>query len=207
MTTFFRLFFTFWISTLAWQSQAQEQRFRAGINVGVTAAQINGDNSASFNKLGFTAGVRTHILLTEKSDVVVEILYSQRGSRTELVRNTGSPQEIIHLNYIEVPVFYTLKDWYQEDDEYYKMQFQAGLSFGRLFSTRFDQSPLEPAGPFFRKTDLSWLGGVTLHVSRPLGFYARYTRSINLLFKNNPSNPNANSLLSFYLTFGGVYVF
>ena len=87
------------------------------------------------------------------------------------------------------------------------MHFQAGLSYGRLFNTSFVDSPLAPTGPFFRENDFSWLAGITFHTNAHVGFYARYTRSMNLLFKNTDTNPNANSLLSFFLTFGGTYVF
>ena len=184
-----------------------QQRFKAGINIGLTAAQINGDESAEFNKLGLTAGVRAYTILTEKSDILIEILFSQRGSRTKVINGTTVPQKIIQLNYIEVPVIYTIKDWYQDDDDYYKMHFQAGLSYGRLFSSQFENTALEVTAPFLRENDFSWLAGITFHTNAHVGFYARYTRSINLLFKNEADNPNANSLLGYFLTFGGTYVF
>lgn len=188
-------------------SLLSQQRFKAGINLGVTAAQINGDDSANFNKLGLTAGLRAVTLLGPKSDLLIEILYSQRGSRTELLNNTGIPQRIINLHYIEVPVIYNIKDWYQEEEDYHKMHFFGGVSYGRLFSSDFENSPLEQAAPFFRENDFSWLVGASFHLNSHVGFYARYTRSINLLFKNTANNPNANSLLGFFLTFGGTYVF
>jgi len=186
---------------------AQTQRFKAGFNLGLTAAQINGDDSAEFNKLGLSAGLRAYTILTPKSDIIIEILFSQRGSRTKFGNNSNIPSQLIKLNYIEVPIIYTIKDWYQEEDDYYKMHFQAGLSYGRLFNTSFVDSPLAPTGPFFRENDFSWLAGITFHTNEHVGFYARYTRSMNLLFKNTDANPNANSLLSFFLTFGGTYVF
>lgn len=185
----------------------QTQRFKAGINLGLTAAQINGDDSAEFNKLGLTAGVRVYTILTEKSDLIIEILYSQRGSRTKLLANASGPDQLINLQYIEVPVIYTIKDWYQEDEDYHKMHFQAGLSYGRLFNSKFESTGLSVTQPFLRENDFSWLAGITFHTNAHVGFYARYTRSMNLLYKNTHSNPNENSLLSFYLTFGGVYVF
>lgn len=184
-----------------------QQRFKAGINVGLTAAQINGDESADFNKLGLTAGVRAYTILSPKSDILIEILFSQRGSRTKVINGTTVPQKIINLNYIEVPLIYTIKDWYQDDEDYYKMHFQAGLSYGRLFGSEFTNTALEVTQPFLRENDFSWLAGITFHTNAHVGFYARYTRSINLLFRNEADNPNANSLLSFFLTFGGTYVF
>ncbi|MEM1120615.1 MAG: porin family protein [Bacteroidota bacterium] len=185
----------------------QVQRFKAGINLGLTAAQINGDESAEFNKLGVTAGLRAYTMLTEKSDLLIEILYSQRGSRTKLLANSVGPDQLINLQYIEVPVIYTIKDWYQEKEDYHKMHFQAGLSYGRLFGSRFENTGLSVTQPFLRENDFSWLAGITFHTSKHVGFYGRYTRSMNLLYRNTDTNPNANSLLSFYLTFGGVYVF
>ena len=186
---------------------AQEQRFKAGITLGLTAAQINGDDSADFNKLGISAGIKAITILTPKSDMVIELLYSQRGSRTTFGKNSGVPDRFINLQYIEVPVIYTIKDWYQEDDDYHKMHFQGGLSYGRLFGSSFENSPLEAASPFFRENDFSWILGITFHANANTGFFARYTRSMNLLYKNDTTNPNVNSLLSFFLTFGGTYVF
>ncbi|MEM6317710.1 MAG: porin family protein [Bacteroidota bacterium] len=184
----------------------QAQRFKAGFNVGLTAAQIDGDESAKFNKLGLSAGLRAYTILTPKSDLIIEILFSQRGSRTQPIV-TGALQRKINLYYIEVPVIYTFKDWYQDDEDYHKMHFQAGLSYGRLFNSEFTNSGLAITQPFLRENDVSWLAGITFHINAHTGFYARYTRSFNLLYKNSDANPNANSLLSYFLTFGGVYVF
>jgi len=184
-----------------------QQRFKAGIVLGVTASQINGDNSAQFNKLGLTAGLKVNTILTEKSDFILEMLLSQRGSQTELFPRTGALQQTIHLDYIQVPLLFNYKDWWDEDEDYYKMHFQGGLSYSRLFNTRFDNSPLEEAGPFFRKDDISWMAGTTFFANEHLGFFARYNRSINLLFKNSDANPNVNSLLSYFLSFGVNYVF
>jgi len=187
-------------------SLSAQQRFKAGIVMGVTAAQINGDNSANFNKLGLTAGLKVNTILTDRSDFAIEILLSQRGSRTEL-GNSNVQQQTIHLDYIEVPLIYNYKDWLDKEGDFYKMHFHAGLSYGRLFNTRFDNSPLEESGPFFRENDFSWLAGTTFFVNEQLGFFARYNRSINLLFKTTSTNPNTNSLLSYFLSFGGNYIF
>jgi len=184
-----------------------QQRFKAGLVLGITAAQINGDNSAKFNKLGINAGLKLNTILTDRSDFIVEILFSQRGSQTELIPSSGIQQQKIHLDYIEVPIIYNYKDWLDKKEDYYKMHFHAGFSYGRLFNTRFDNSPLEEAGPFFRENDFSWLAGITFFTNEHIGIFARYNRSINLLFKNTPTNPNTNSLLGFFLSFGGNYVF
>jgi len=185
--------------------QAQ-QRFKAGVVLGVTAAQINGDDSAEFNKLGFTGGLRAVTILSERSDVLIELLYSQRGSQTALSSNSVAFQRVVHLDYIEVPILFNYKDWLADDD-YYKLHFHGGLSYGRLFNSRFEDSPLEEAAPFFRENDFSWAAGVTFFINKNVGFSARYTRSINLLFKSDDTNTNVNSLLSYFLSFSGNYIF
>ena len=186
--------------------QAQ-QRFKAGIVLGITAAQINGDDSAEFNKLGLTGGLRAVTILSEKSDILIELLYSQRGSQTALSSNAVAFQRVIHLDYIEVPILFNYKDWLAGDKDYYKLHFHGGLSYGRLFNSRFEDSPLEEAAPFFRENDFSWAAGVTYFINKNVGFSARYTRSINLLFKSDSTNPNVNSLLSYFLSFSGNYIF
>ena len=184
-----------------------QQRFKAGVVLGLTAAQINGDNSANFNKLGINAGLKVNTILTDRSDVIIELLFSQRGSQTELLRNSGRQQQIIHLDYIEVPIIFNYKDWLDDKEDFYKMHFHAGISYGRLFNTRFDNSPLDEAGPFFRENDFSWLAGITFFTNEHIGIFARYNRSINLLFRSTSANPNTNSLLGHFLSFGGNYVF
>ena len=184
-----------------------QQRFKAGMVLGLTAAQINGDNSAKFNKLGINAGLKVNTILTDRSDLIIELLFSQRGSQTELLPNSGRQQQIIHLDYIEVPIIFNYKDWLIEKEDYYKMHFHAGISYGRLFNTRFDNSPLEEAGPFFRENDFSWLAGITFFTNEHIGIFVRYNRSINLLFKSTSANPNTNSLLGHFWSLGGNYVF
>ena len=80
---------------------APSQRFKAGILVGFNGSQINGDASAGFNKLGLVAGVRGVTVINEKMEISIELLYSQRGSRSELFNstNTNIPFKI-ELNYI-----------------------------------------------------------------------------------------------------------
>ncbi len=95
------LFFTM-LFALSFSAHAQRnQRFKAGILAGVTAAQIDGDASAGYNKVGLQAGLRGIVLLNQKQDASIEILFTQRGSRNEA---KTPPFFKTTLNYIEVPV-------------------------------------------------------------------------------------------------------
>ena len=88
--------------------QAQS-RFKGGIVGGFNAAQIDGDESAGYNKLGLNAGIRGLAELGGRLQLSIDMLYSQRGART------SSKESFVNrtctLNYLEVPVLLNIRDW------------------------------------------------------------------------------------------------
>ncbi len=195
-------------------NDAAAQRFGAGVIVGLTGSQINGDQVAGFDKLGFTAGLRGVVYVSDRIDVSTELLYSQRGSQSELIQgNTVAFPFKISTNYIEVPVLFNIQDWLDtETEEFYKLHFHAGFSYGRLINSSVEDesnvSPLVRLQDLFNKNDYSWIAGATFYLNKHLGFTGRYTRSINLLYRNSPDSPiNARSLRGFFLTFQVLYMF
>lgn len=138
------------------------QRFSAGMSAGFNACQIDGDLLAGFDKIGLTAGIRTVIEFESVWNVSMEFLYSERGSRPDVFNPTYDPDINISLKYVEIPVFVSLGDWYQEEGDYYKASFQAGLSYGRLLdakTTDYYHSE-EDGGYFTQVTNLFARGGV-----------------------------------------------
>jgi hypothetical protein len=209
----FRIFlFAFLFSLLTTGAANAQQRFGAGLVAGVNAAQIQGDDSAGYNKLGFRAGVRGIARLSEKADFGLDLLYSQRGSASELVPNNAFLRYVIHLDYIEVPVWFTYKDWLSPEG-YYRLQGFAGLSYGRLFGTRVEETILEDEQDFFAKNDLSINLGAGFRVSQRFALEVHYIRSVLPLYNNRKHLNNAGlprykySLWGYFLTFQGVYEF
>lgn len=197
----------FLVSIALIQTNQAQQRFKAGIAVGVNAAQINGDDSAGFNKLGLMGGLKAGAYLQEKTELGVEILFSQRGSQSTFFPNQGTAPNRIQLNYVEAPITFTFKDWYSEDADYYKMHFHAGFSYGRLINASADNGTVLVNE--FKDNDFGVLAGVTYFASPKFGLTFRYNRSMTPLFnRETSSNPvNANTLWGFFLTFNGVYLF
>ena len=78
-------------------SSAQEQRFNAGLVVGLNASQIDGDQLAGFDKLGLTAWVRGIAKLGETIDMNIEFLYSERGSKPDAFDAVFEPD--IHIEF------------------------------------------------------------------------------------------------------------
>jgi len=183
----------------------QAQTFKAGLILGVTASQINGDADAGFNKPGIEGGIKSLVNLSEKTDLSLEILYSQRGSKEE-ARADGQVQDIYRIDYVAVPVIFSFKDW--EDINYYRLHFHTGLSYGRLIKAELDN---EVDNTEFveewRENDLSVLVGATYFANEHLGFTFRYNRSLILLYKNDGSGNNRDSLLPYNLSLHVLYMF
>lgn len=178
---------------------AQEQRFKAGVLIGVNAAQINGDQTAGFNKLGIVGGLRGVAILKDKMELSVEMLFSQRGSQTELIPDQFVVQRVIHLNYIEVPVLFNYMDWFIEEDVYYKMHFHGGLSYGRLLNASTKEVSINVDN--LAQNDFSWVLGATFYPRKKIGLTIRYNRSINKLLTEG------GDLIGYFLNFHAVYMF
>ncbi|MEM9920534.1 MAG: outer membrane beta-barrel protein [Bacteroidota bacterium] len=190
-----------------------QRRFKAGPIVGVTAAQIDGDRYAGYNKLGLSSGIRVEAVLTERAALSVEILYSQRGSQSELVRGTDLFPFQIKTNYIAVPIQYNYKDWLVEEDgedPYHKVSIAGGITYSRLINATIEDgtpsSPFTNLADFFAQDDISLNIGAAFFAGPHVGFSFRWTRSIVLLYERGDSNLNANSMRSKFLTFNVMYL-
>lgn len=203
---FFTILFA---STTLSAQEAVERRFKGGIVGGFNLSQIEGDDAAGYNKIGLQGGVRVAIILKEKMDLGVEMLFSQRGSAARNM-NQGAFAFNLTLNYIEVPILFNYMDWLAEDEDYYRLHFHAGFSYGRLISSSSDNdnnTNFTILGDFFRDNDVSWIAGATYYVNENLGFTARYSRSLYPFFVPDENTPNAKPLIGYQITFQTVYMF
>ena len=192
---------------------AQEQRFKAGIILGVNASQINGDDIAGFDKLGLRGGLRGIILLGERSDLTVDLLFSERGSASELVPNNQSLRRIVRTRYVEVPVLFNYRDWLSPKG-HYQVHIAGGLSYGRLFDTFVDAfGVIEEEQVNFSNNDLSLVVGVGYAPSPKLEFAVRYNRSVIPLYNNDKYLTSAGiprfkyMLWGYFLSFEAIYQF
>lgn len=192
---------------------AYGQRFTAGMGAGFNACQIDGDMLAGFDKIGLTAGIRTTIEFESVWNVHMEFLYSERGSRPDVFNPEYDPDINISLKYVEIPVYVSLGDWWQEEGEYYKASFHAGLSYGRLLSARTTDyyhtgdDSYDQLVQYFSDNDLSWLVGAAIRFSPRWGMTCRYTSSITPLLNPAKYDLATERLRGYFLTFRLDYYF
>ena len=192
-----------------------QPRFRAGAVVGLTASQIDGDRSAGYNKLGFQGGLRVIAALKGRHEASMEFLFSQRGCQNELIpRDFDLYPFSLTLNYVEVPVQWHFKDWLIEYDDaklnYYKVSFNAGLSYARLINSKVDDDfyALNGVVPdYLKKNDLSLVLGANFFANRHLGFTVRWNRSLVLMYDSRTSPQGGKSWNGHCLYFQTVYLF
>ncbi len=178
----------------------EAQRFGASVVAGLNASQVDGDKLAGYHKLGLNLGLKSSVYLSDRFDLNIEFLYSERGS----INPKGIEQ--IKLQYIELPVLLNYMDWLSDDEMYYRLQFYGGVSVGRLFQAKFiDNSGfLTQFEDVLQKNDLSWIGGFLYKVNLNWGFGARYTASLNRLSKGDGSD-TLPDLRGYFLTFRVEY--
>ena len=193
--------------------QAQTQRFKAGLVLGVNASQINGDDVAGFDKLGLRGGIRGVAVLGERTDLSVDILFSERGSASELIAGNAGFRLLVRTRYVEVPVLFHYRDWLS-DKGHYQVHVAGGLSYGRLFSSFVEGfGIIEEEQTNFNANDISIVAGIGYAPSPKFELAIRYNRSLTPLYNNQKHLNTAGipkfkyMLWGYFLNFDMIYLF
>ncbi len=179
------------------------QKFGGTMILGFNASQIDGDRLAGYDKLGINAGIGLNYNLKEPWQLNIDFLFSQRGSRSSFIKNKYEPIRKITLNYLELPVYISYRDWFLNKEQYYKIQGYAGLSAGRLFSVKNSLNDSDFDEKNFIKNDLSYLIGAKFYFNKHIAISSRYTRSLFRMYRH--PDDGSKSLLGYFLNFGFIY--
>lgn len=175
----------------------QAQKFSGTAVLGLNAAQIDGDGIYGYDKFGITGGLRLGYQVANKTNILLELLYSQRGSAPDI--SFSGDRNTIDLKYIEIPLLVEYNDWYIEDEDYYKVGIEGGLSYGNLFSvTSSNEIAINELGGY-KKHDLSYTVGLRYSINKRWAGVFRYSKSIIRIYKNEDSQ--LDGLLSHWLSF------
>lgn len=116
-----------------------KQRFLAGVIAGVNTSQIDGDYYSGYDKPGFFIGAQGAARLTRDIDLVVELLYNQKGSFGNYKPGAFAVQKRPHeleLHYAEVPFLIR----FNRDQELFRIEL--GFSYARLIQTNITEQTL-----------------------------------------------------------------
>jgi hypothetical protein len=170
----------------------EEQRvFYGGLILGTNFTQVDGDNFAGYHKVGLNVGGIMYANLADHLAASMEILYSQKGSRAHIVVPSNSQTYIINkysinLDYAEVPIQLNYFDKR-------KSHFGAGFSIAALAnsSESVETTPAYPISNLnakfpFKKLDLNFILGGSLHLTKGLFLNLRFQYSLIPVRKDNP---------------------
>jgi len=172
---------------------------------GFNATQIAGDGLAGYDKIGFQGGLKLGYLLQDKWEVDLEMLFAQKGSRASTAQILAGSRQITSLDYLELPIYVTYNDWYQEKENYYKVGLHAGFSAGYLFSATSKNSLVRDDLENFKNIDYSVILGAFYAFNNKWSVTVRYTNSFIKIYKNEQLT--TEGLLNFLWTFRADYHF
>ncbi len=160
--------------------------FYGGLIIGANFAQVDGDYFAGYRKAGINVGAIAYAHIAKHVALSMEILYSQKGSRSNLPQaSPGNPSiQIlkygINANYAEIPVMINYFDRR-------KSHFGVGVSYGRLVNssesitidTNNVISTVDFKGKYpFRQDAFDLLAGAELHLWKGLFLNVRFQYSL-----------------------------
>lgn len=192
----------FIISFISWGIIAQEDNgrlFQAGIVAGFNASQLDGDLFRGYSKLGAHGGLKVKYQLPSKPKIGLstEMLFSMEGSSQDINFSSSTNNQVkIKLNYIEIPVLVSYREW--------KIDFYGGLSYGRLIGASTSILSTGFLAEDFRKDDFGIVLGATYLFDEHWGATFRFSRSFTNAIKKDVGK---NALLAHLLTFRVEYFF
>ena len=154
--------------------------FNGGLIFGANFTQIDGDSFYGYHKVGINTGAVVYVHFTQVFGASMELVYSQKGSRGEVITESPSigtyvEKYFMNLNYVEVPItFHAIS---------HKWDVEAGISYARLISSKewvlADQPVvIDPVANRFNTSDIDYIFGLSRQVYKKLYANARFQYSI-----------------------------
>ncbi|NJN33315.1 MAG: PorT family protein [Saprospiraceae bacterium] len=114
-----------------------QNRFKAGLIVGINAAQINGDNQDGYNKLGLSLGIRGGFDVAETADLTVELFYNNKGAKLTDANAKNNQLFLPNVNIHQADVIIMFNKYLRpkNPEDQAQTMFHIGLSYGRILKT------------------------------------------------------------------------
>lgn len=150
------------------------QEFDAGLYLGMSATQIDGDSYGGYNKPGLSLGAYINRELMDKVDWQMGLRYIQKGSRKSS-NEAGAGMYADYkasLHYLEMPL--TLRYYH-----YKKLDFEAGITLGYIVKAfeEFNKTGAAESTDSFDKFELGGIAGLNYKINDKfsLGGYFQYS--------------------------------
>ncbi|HTN18306.1 MAG TPA: outer membrane beta-barrel protein [Chitinophagaceae bacterium] len=152
----------------------EPKTFVGGLIGGLNFTQVDGDSYKGYHNIGFNTGVVVYTQLVPGISASLEILFSQKGARSNgsQLSNGGVTvitKQNIKLNYAEIPVQINFFDKKRN-------HFGAGLSYAQLINSKEEivgnnsSIKYDPDQYPFKKMDINMILSGQVHVYK--GFFA-----------------------------------
>jgi hypothetical protein len=161
-------------------------RFKAGITIGLNVSQVDGDQYTGFNKINTSFGLAGTAILTRQMEVGVELLYIGKGCRTETkVAFRDRKNREVDLTYMEVPFLFR----YRFMSELPHTFLETGFSFARMINSRIKE-PTAPADGYifadledsFERNEFNLLIGAGGQLSEHFSVKIRYSIAMSRFY-------------------------
>lgn len=186
------------------------QSFNAGLIVGPTFCQVDGDSYYGFHQLGFTAGAYVNLPLVDQLSAQMELKYSLLGAHSsdKEVREYGYLPYSLRLHYAEIPLMlqYNLSNFRVGGRPLDFITLEAGASVDvRLRATEDVDADYQVTTSRWNLLSATANAGVHFAFNDHFGFGARFMYSAApCRFTGNPGwffNQYYNKVIQFTLTY------
>ncbi len=154
------------------------QQFTGGLKAGLAVSQIAGDGFSGFNKAGFYGGAYLQFHLNPNVSLQMDLAYIQKGSAQHAEPETGVPQYLLQLDYVELPLVF----------QYHllPLTFEAGISFDFLAVQNEEINyQLNDQGDVWRGMNLASVFGIQYHFTERWAASLRTVNSVQSIRKNS----------------------
>lgn len=160
---------------------AQEQRFNAGVIMGLNFAELVGEGGTDY--IGPNAGLMGTYRFARHGQVAMEILYSQNGEYILPEYYPALDYGRIRLHHLEIPVHVDLLVGLLHHDADYDWHLSIGMAYTELMSYRAEELGginVSERVVYGNKRAMLLQAGTTYHLSRRVGLNWRVSLPIRV---------------------------
>jgi len=183
---------------------SSHQGIDAQLIIGMNFSQLSGDDYDGYRMLGIRLGTEMGFRFRTRVGMTVGLLYDEKGSSSTFSLTSGEETQKIKLRYLSVPIDFTIYSDYRSATQRYRLRYNMGISFGRLFSVRSNRLEINDIKASFTKYDIAPNIGLTYNLSRKSSINIRAEWSLPSLH-NGALTPEATKLRSYLISTQYIY--